>query len=116
MATSGLDFYLEREIALTVVERWITFKEQRNLVQVEDSGLKARQLVKMRGRRGRRREELGEGIGWSQGVHRRHLQASASAHCLPRCQGITWHASAQTGLPVSLAGQQHVWNPVPSFL
>lgn len=59
MATSGLDFcYLEREIALTVVERWVTFKKQRNLVQVEDSGLKARQLVKMKGRRGGRREEL----------------------------------------------------------
>lgn len=39
MATSGPDFcYLEREIALTVVERWVTFKEQRNLVQVEDTG------------------------------------------------------------------------------
>lgn len=115
MATSGLDFYLEREIALTVVERWVTFKEQRNLVQVEE-WLKSKAVSKDEGKEGGRREELGEGIGWSQGVHRRHLQASASAHCLPRCQGITWHASAQTGLPVSLAGQQHVWNPVPSFL
>lgn len=62
MATSGLDFYLEREIALTVVERWVTFKEQRNLVQVEDSGLKARQLVKMRGRR------AGGGKSWERAL------------------------------------------------
>lgn len=36
-------FLLFREIAPAVVEWWATSREQRSLVQVKDSGLKARQ-------------------------------------------------------------------------
>lgn len=60
MATSGLDFYLEREIALTVVERWITFKEQRNLVQVEE-WLKSKAVSKDEGKEGQEEGRAGRG-------------------------------------------------------